>query len=160
MMCSVLVFRCKSHSLIMTNTKSRYYFNLKDTKKEVTEKLNNLNYTLKFEEEFIPKSFEDVLNYALPVVGRLNRTLIVRGNKHILQDIGASRSIEDLYLLCKYYCPKIKFSTIVEYIYKSNRFYMVVYCGSFRRFMFRRQTYNVTGYQQQSTRETLNKHFK
>ena len=95
------------------------------------------NQTIKFMNDSIqPTSVEEACSYAF----RMHSTIVVGdGKNHRPQRLGVTRSLQDLYLICKHYVPNVTIYDVVKRLsdlYKQNSLYSH-YCCTFRRMMFK-----------------------
>lgn len=99
------------------------------------EKQDASKRQLRFSDKsFKPKSIEAVIDESLKML----RTESVGKKRIYPQYLGSSRSMQDMYLLCKYYFPKTTIFDVSRYLNQRKKRSRLGshFCSTFRRMMF------------------------
>lgn len=102
------------------------------TLKEAEEYLNNPLFRIRFQDETLQiKTVKSAIKLALE---RRNTCTTTKAGKFRQQYIGISRSLEDLFCLCKYYFPEVTLKEVIKEL-KAQGIYKN-FCSSHRKHMF------------------------
>lgn len=125
----------------------RYNFSKRnDNLESIQKKLDALEKTIDFN-----VSYKDSISIKNLIYHMLSKTYLSLDNKtHTIdkntkkkykQVIGSTRSIEDMYLLCKTYIPNVKLKDIVKTIKQNNDIRYVRYCEAHKKYMYTKAPY-------------------
>lgn len=100
-------------------------------------------YTIRFfDEQAAPtESVQSIVEYAITYMGGMPDTIKVGPKRYRRQSLGASRSIEDLYLLCKHYHPMVQIREVTGVLraLHNARNLKWWFCSTHRKMMFRKE---------------------
>jgi len=103
---------------------------------KVKERLDSLGYVLRFNDDIIPENSIKGIFTLLFDSNRPRQTYFVQldGEGIGRQRLGYSRSIEDIYLLCKFYIPDVELCDVYKEVCRSLSYRG--FCYSWKRHMF------------------------